>query len=658
MRGVVACALLWALLGVVACLPEVGDLCRLGTTACDGSCVELDRDPDHCGACGQACEAGTSCVDGSCAPPCGMLAACEGSCADLATDPRHCGACDRACPSGAPCVDGACAESCGGEARLCEGSCRDTTSDEAHCGGCGVVCGSGATCRDGECACPDVLSDAANCGVCGQACLADQRCVAGGCRPHCRGAVCLPGEVVWGRRIGEDGTVDPASSYDQTAYAVDVSPSGEVALAAEVRGSIFVGPQSENLGTGIGVMIARFDAVGRLLGTTMLAGPGRERVRDLAWAPDGDLFVVGRHNATGGTFCNLPAATDEEDGYVVRIGPDGTCRWGVAVAGTNNQFLEALALDDDGSLLVAGFSEAQATVVPAIGNSELVDYQTGRDVVVLRLAPETGALLDSAGLTGDGNQTAVGITRLANGGVAVVGSYDAAWTVAGDGLAESAADQPALYVAALDETLLPRWGRGYRVTSASSSHIAEGFSVAATAGGMVVLGEARGEIEIDGDTVQTNLASRDLWLAELDLDGQLRWWRFLGGAGQEDAGQAVVDERGDVLVVGTFQQTMNLGASDEAGGVLEAGPGGDLFIAAFTPPTDASAPPSASYNRDVGGDGLKRPRRIALGTGTVAVAGDFRDGIDWGHGPVWSPPGLNQGNPVGRFDALVLSMAR
>lgn len=47
-----------------------GEVCSAGEctcpTRCGADCVDVDRDPNHCGGCGIACEPGSGCIDGSC----------------------------------------------------------------------------------------------------------------------------------------------------------------------------------------------------------------------------------------------------------------------------------------------------------------------------------------------------------------------------------------------------------------------------------------------------------------------------------------------------------------------------------------------------------------------------------------------------------------
>ncbi len=89
--------------------------CDVGTR-CNGACVDVQTNPDHCGACGRRCalaNASATCASGQC-----RLMACregfsdcdanEGSGCEThhLTDRRHCGACGRSCA--VLCASGAC----------------------------------------------------------------------------------------------------------------------------------------------------------------------------------------------------------------------------------------------------------------------------------------------------------------------------------------------------------------------------------------------------------------------------------------------------------------------------------------------------------------------------------------------------------------------
>ncbi|WP_438032450.1 MopE-related protein [Sorangium sp. So ce204] len=106
-------------------------------------CIDVQSDPENCGACGASCPADTTCVGGQCTCADG-LALCGSTCVDLAEDERHCGACGEACGEG-DCIDGVCT-ACGGVGEpCCDGaSCRDVLSE----------CGEDGTCAVKACAEP------------------------------------------------------------------------------------------------------------------------------------------------------------------------------------------------------------------------------------------------------------------------------------------------------------------------------------------------------------------------------------------------------------------------------------------------------------------------------------------------------------------------
>jgi hypothetical protein len=83
--------------------------CDAGLTSCNGSCVDLDSTPEHCGGCGKACGASQLCSAGVCKTTCDDgLTTCGSACVDILTDAANCGGCGKVCAAGGTCEAGAC----------------------------------------------------------------------------------------------------------------------------------------------------------------------------------------------------------------------------------------------------------------------------------------------------------------------------------------------------------------------------------------------------------------------------------------------------------------------------------------------------------------------------------------------------------------------
>jgi hypothetical protein len=181
---------------------------------CGGSCVDLQQNPEHCGACDRPCPSvdhgQAACSSGTCALACDDgYTRCGDRCYRLSSDTSHCGSCTFSCPSeinsDVACVEGKCQTSCNPGARECGGECVRVETDARHCGECGKACAADEQCAAGTCvkecpagttacqrSCVDTKSDVQHCGGCGQACAA----------PNGASALCQDGACAFGCTAG------------------------------------------------------------------------------------------------------------------------------------------------------------------------------------------------------------------------------------------------------------------------------------------------------------------------------------------------------------------------------------------------------------------------------------------------------------------------
>ncbi|MBI5533966.1 MAG: hypothetical protein HY898_14690 [Deltaproteobacteria bacterium] len=185
--------------GAQPAVPTDAATCPSAASLCGSVCVDLSKDPAHCGACSHACEPGQVCSNGTCSMVCsGGTTRCGDLCVNTKLDPSHCGACDHACKTGEVCSAGTCSLTCSGGTTRCGDRCVELQTDPTNCGKCSSTCKSPEQCVAGQCAlvcppgqtkcddqCVNLLEDSLHCGTCTTACPQGQVCAVGNCAFEC-----------------------------------------------------------------------------------------------------------------------------------------------------------------------------------------------------------------------------------------------------------------------------------------------------------------------------------------------------------------------------------------------------------------------------------------------------------------------------------------
>ena len=371
---------------LVACNPGFYDCDGAPANGCEAN-LNLDADPNNCGACGKVCIPPPHTVATCAMRRCGV-GGCVHGFGDCNNDPRdgceialdtdvhNCGACGLACvlpDASALCVGGACAVSAckmgfGDCNRLGADGCEaQLATDPANCGACATVCPSRlhriASCGMSQCGlagcvkgfadCNNNLADGcevnsrndpANCGGCGTVCPAHQVCNRGICE------VC-----------GGGGTLDflssaapgyPAGAGPVAVGAGDLDGDGNVDLAI-----------ANQAGGNVSVLVGNGDG-------TFRAAVNYDAGRSPNFVAIGDLNGDGKPDLAIAGVDNVSVLLGDGKG---KFGPPGKYRTGIAVAISDlngDRRADLVIADSDGVSVLLGNGDGtfQAPVTNGTGD--------------------------------------------------------------------------------------------------------------------------------------------------------------------------------------------------------------------------------------------------------------------------------------------------
>jgi outer membrane protein assembly factor BamB len=341
-------------------------------------------------------------------------------------------------------------------------------------------------------------------------------------------------------------------------------------------------------------------------------GPQDQYATAFALAADGGIVFTGElggsTNFGGGTLTSAGST----DLFVARLDAAGEYVWASRFGNNAAQAGRALAIDNDGNILVAGsFVGTLDFGVPTLP----LTSAGLEDIFVAKLDP-LGQPIWSVRFGNTVAQGARGLAVAADGSVFVTGELAGSVVFGADTVASAGStDGFLLKLDATDGT--PLWVHGFGGSSTDS-----GADVALGAGGTVHLtGFFTGTITLAEATL-VGRGGNDALVAKLTADGVHLWSRGFGAADTQKGGAIAVAPGGDVLVAGTFSGGIDFGRGEvaslgaEDGFALRLDPGGEVLWSALFQGTD-----------------LVTPQGIAVDpAGNAAIVGGFRGEADFGGG--------------------------
>lgn len=325
------------------------------------------------------------------------------------------------------------------------------------------------------------------------------------------------GALLWERTYGGSGSENSIRHLRQT-------PDGGFmfhGLTSSVDGDVtdLNGPGGQDH------WIVKLDADGDIEWNRTLGGSGDEYGIDVLPTPDGGYvvnFAYARSN--DGDVVNNHG---EDDMWLVKLNATGAIVWSLTVGGSEQDPGMDAAVLANGDIVILGHTESTDGDIP--------ENQGGYDILLAKVS-SGGALLWTRTYGGSLNETASDLVPLEDGGFLVMASANS-----NDGDVTGAHGGQDMWVLKVDANGDLLWQRTF-----GGSGFEMGILAEPTDDGYLLCGST-----FSGDgNIEGHHGERDLWLAQVDEQGDLVWQRCLGGTGADQAVLRAELEDGSLVAFG------------------------------------------------------------------------------------------------------------
>lgn len=296
---------------------------------------------------------------------------------------------------------------------------------------------------------------------------------------------------------------------------------------------------------GAGVWCLLFFAFSaRAQGWQWALGPGLGNGISTAFDAAGNSYVAGNYTDTL-RFGAFPLnSSGNEEVFVAKLSPAGTGLWAARVSGAP-VYMGGIAVDGTGDVIVAGYFQNGTAV---FGSHTLT--ATDRSLFVAKLS--SGGIWQWAVSSAAGSTTANAVALAPNGDIVLTGELLSSTATVGSSVLTTNGDVD-LLVARLTSGGTWLWA-----LNAGGVQADFGTDIAVDAAGNLVVASLYYSTVRFGPDTLAYADLEDFAIAKLTGTGTWLWGRSVSTTATDDAHLAV-DSNGDILVVGSFRDTLTLG---------------------------------------------------------------------------------------------------
>ena len=413
------------------------------------------------------------------------------------------------------------------------------------------------------------------------------------------------GSIAWAKRAGSTG--------GDSGNAVTIDPSGNVLVAGAIKGGVDFGGGVIN-GTGSSAFIAKYNSSGGYLWAKRFDGTnGSSTAYGIATDPNtGNIFLTGSFMGTvdfgggGLTSAGWPQVPNQ-DAFLAAFSPSGNYLWAVGFGGGLEDYGYGVAATPNGDVIVTGQIGGRLDM----GCGIMATTSSSHDTFLARFSGSAGTCQWAKFIGGSAEDAGAGVAVTPSGDVVVAGYFQGTANFGGGPVTSAGLSD--IYVAKYTGQGAYLW-----LKTVGGSGDDRATSVALDPSGNVVIGGYfSGTVNFGGGPV-SSLGSWDPFVAKYSASGQYLWAKGLGGGSTDEAFGVDTDSSGNVVVVGGFQGTIDLG-----GGPLTSHGFWDAFVAKYR-----GSDGGHMWSKGLGGPYDDLAYAVAIdGSGNTFVTGYFQNSV-------------------------------
>jgi hypothetical protein len=405
------------------------------------------------------------------------------------------------------------------------------------------------------------------------------------------------------------GTNSPAG-YRWSATLGTAGNDVGKSVATDRQGNILVTGNLDNF-----LFIEKYSAAGNLLWSKTFYD-NRGSGNAVAVDQNDNVIVAGTFYSTLDFGGGALVSSGEFDSFVVKFSPTGEHVWSKRFGGSEgDDRANGLAIDSSGNVLVTG------SIVGTVTLGVVTTFATGpfeNDIVLAKLSTSNGSFLWAKRFASAMDDNGLSVAVGPQDEVVFTGNFSGPINFGGEEILTSTGHD--IFLAKFSTDGAPLWSKKFGGAQNDS-----GNSVSVDGNGNVILtGAFVGTIDFgNGDLSSANANYDDVFLAKFAGDGSPLWSQNFGGTLSDNGNAMRVDGNGNIALIGTFSDAINLG-----GETLDSVGGRDIFIAKYS--SEGAHVWSKSFGANAGVDegcGIAVDQQDnIIGVGSFFAAVDFGGG--------------------------------